>query len=138
MTPIDILPCVLEEGNVRRPYPGEAPEFYGAHLKDADGLSEHVVDFYCMDEGSGMPDERYTMVLWLESDDKMPNFIVFNALGAIQYCGDMHKNYRDIHLTADGSVSVDKRVVAYDSLPDPVQRQIRLECLRHVEQPVTA
>jgi hypothetical protein len=65
MTVIDILPCVLEEGNVRRPYPGEPIQFYGAYQKDSEGLSQHIVDFYCMDAGPQFPNDRYSAAFLL-------------------------------------------------------------------------
>lgn len=139
MTTIDILPCVLEDGNVRRPYQDERTQFYGAYQKDADGLSTHIVDFYCMDAGPEFPNDRYsaaffTSVSFKEGDNTIP-YMAMNSLG-MYYHGEIQRDY--LNAVMEGVHSDIDRIVPYESLPDLVRYKIRSECLGYIDQPITA
>lgn len=138
MTPIDILPCVLEDGNVRRPYPGESTQFYGAYQKDADGLSTHIVDFYCMVTASDTEiHNQYTAVFFnsvsLEETDGSFPYVAMYLLGVYGH-GKMPKSYLNAVLSG-ANPDID-RIVAYESLPEMVRYKIRDECLGYIDQPV--
>ncbi len=138
MTPIDILPCVLEDGNVRRPYPGESIQFYGAYQKDADGLSTHIVDFVCMvTVASGEIHNKYTAVFLpdvsLEESDGTCPYVAMNPIGAY-YHGKMPQSY--LNAVLSGANSDIDLIVAYESLPEMVRYKIRDECLGYIDQPV--
>lgn len=137
MVAIAILPCIIDDGDVRRPYPGEATHFYGAYRKDPEGFSEHVVDFYCMDAGQGYQKDRYLVVFWLENDGPYP-YVAMNALGMLHCRGETPKAYLDAVLAETDSFSAADHLVSYESLPTPVQCQIQHECRQYVDQPVTA
>lgn len=138
MDAIDALPCIIDDGDVRRPYPGESTQFYGAYLKDAEGLSEHVVDFYCMDLGYGYYNDRYMVVFRLESDGPYPS-VCMTAFGMFTEKGEMQKSDLDVALEGRSkSFATAYHIVPYESLPEPVQRQIQHECRQYAHQPVTA
>jgi hypothetical protein len=138
MTPIDILPCVLEDGNVRRPYPGEATQFYGAYQKDADGLSTHIVDFFCICSDTEIHN-RYTAVFLpdvsLEESDGTFPYVAMGPRG-VYYHSKMSQCCLNAVL---GGANLDiEHIVAYESLPEWVQYKIRDECLGYIDQPVAA
>ena len=129
MDAIEILPCVIDNGNVRRPYPEELTQFDGAYpeeraqfyrvyQKNHGGLSLHVIDFYCLEDRS---ENTYKLVLWVEDDDMLPSYITLNSSGVVLSCGELQKNFRDMY--------TDKRFMLYESLPMTIQHAIRRECL---------
>lgn len=115
MTAVDILPCFVEEGNnVRRPYPGEPTQFYGAYQKDSEGLHQHIVDFYCTDAGPEYQNDRYSAV-----------FFISGSSGEIQ---------RDNLNAVQTGIQPDiERIVQYESLPESARLKIISQCLGYVE-----
>lgn len=136
MSAIEILPCVLEDGNVRRPHPGEATQFYGAYQKEGDGLSAHIVDFYCMVTVAATEiDNQYTAAFFTatslaESKGTFP-YVAMNPIG-VYYHGEMPQSY--LNAVLSGAHPDIDRIVAYESLPELVRYKIRSECLGYVDQ----
>ena len=137
MNDIDILQCVLEDGSVRRPYPGEPTQFNGAYRQDSEGHSQHIVDFYCMDLGFGYHNNRYMVIFGVENEGPY-HFVSLTPFGTLTRTGEMQTSDLGAVLAGKGRTIAVYHFVPYGYLPEPVQRQIQHECRQYVSQPETA